>query len=409
MTLHQQTDNRYHRLLSGLGRGMLLLLLSALTLFAHAQEREKMPFYRGLVIEANGFAGKQLKIYPGYPDTRVTSYAEIYAGFKLAGTKPWHQSFRYPQVGVAFVYGMLGNPDVLGHNFSLVPGITFESRDDRKVPVDLRLGTGLAWFSKPYDRLENPENMVIGSHVTNITCISASYRKNINRYFALWAGLSFVHFSNGHYQLPNVGMNTFAVNAGVKWYPYGKPELRRTEESELAVDHRVKANIRLGFGVNEFGSATKPIGGPRYPVYVVNAYASKRVGRVSNLHAGVFLTYYTGFHDFIINQNYYSRGKFIKAGVVSLFIGHEFMFGRFGLVWQSGINVYNPFQREYFRMTYGSGTTAKIKTWWCNKIGTQFYLLKPEREGRFNLWIGAYIKSNLMTADFVESSVGFCF
>lgn len=396
-----------------MGASLKILLLAGSVLLwlpeGLSQEYSEGNLKQGLVFEANGFAGKQIKIYPNYPDNNITAYAELHAGYKCYGTKAWHRAWRYPQIGVSFMYGFLGNKEVLGSSYSLIPDITFESRDDRKVPVDVRLGTGLACFSKPYDRLENPENLVIGSRMANVTYLSVNYRKVLNRYFSLWAGLSMVHFSNGHYQLPNIGLNTFTLNAGIKVYPYGKPVIKHTEGQEPEIDHRLKANIRIGFGVNEFGSATKPIGGPKYPVYIATAYASKRVGQISNLQAGVFLTYYSGFYDYIIDQDFYGKNQRVKSSVVSLFIGNEFLLGRFGLLWQSGINVYNPFQREYFKMNYGSGTTAKMKTWWCNKLGAQFYLLKPERQNRFNVWLGVYIKSNLMTADFVESCVGITF
>lgn len=363
----------------------------------------------GWVFEANGFVGKQIKIYPTYPAYAVSGFAELYAGYQCFGNKSWHTVYNYPQIGVSFMYGYLGNPEVLGNNYSLIPNITFASRDNRKVLVDVRLGTGLSWFDRPYDRLSNPENLIIGSHVTNVTYLTANFRKKITPQFWLWGGASFIHFSNGHYQLPNVGMNHVTLNVGVKVYPYGKPVNRKNALSDPAINKKVLFNVRVGFGVHEFGSATKPLGGPKYPMYVLNAYASKRVGKISNLHAGFFLTYYTGFYDYIVNQNYYSNDRRMKASVLSVFVGHEFMIGRFGLLWQSGINVYNPFQQEYFKMTYGTGNSAKMKTWWCNKIGAQFYLLKPKADQRFNVWLGTYIKSNLMTADFAETALGITF
>jgi hypothetical protein len=370
---------------------------------------QKKTWWKGLVIETEGYAGKQIKIYPDYPKNNVSGYYAINTAFKCYGNKPWHSQWRYPQIGVEFLYGYLGNPDVLGSNFSLVPNITIESRDNRKLIADVKIGTGLAWFNKPYDRLKNPDNLIIGSHITDITHLSVNLRKPLGKYFAITGGFSFIHCSNGHYQLPNVGMNTWAFNVGLKYYPFRKPEIIKDTIAKPKIDRRVMVNIRIGFGVHEFGSATKPMGGPKYPIYMLNIFASKRVGKISNLHAGIFLNYYSGFYDYIVNQDFYSKNRRLNSFVLSVFIGHEFIIGRFGLVWQSGINVFNPFQREYFKMTYGTGTTAKMKAWWCNKIGAQFYLMKPENQKRLNIWIGAYIKSNLMTADFVETAVGIRF
>ena len=362
---------------------------------------------QGWVFEINGLAGKQIKIYPNYPAVGISGFGEVYAGYQCFGTKAWHQSWKFPQIGVSLLYGWLGNEKILGQSIGIVPGITLMSRDDRRVKTDVRLGTGLSWFNRPYDRFQNKENLIIGSHVTNVTFVNVYFRQKISQKFWIYEGLSFIHYSNGHYQLPNVGMNTLTVDVGLKFYPYGKPGLVCKRDTLAVIDHRVKANIRIGFGVNEFGSATKPLGGPKYPVYVMNLYASKRFGKISNLHAGVFITYYSSFYDYIVNNHFYDQGGRMKSMVISPFIGYEMMIGRFGILWQSGLNVYNPFQKEYFKINYGNSTSAQLKRWWCNKVGAQIYLLRTDRIRRCNVWLGAYIKSNLMTADFVETAVGF--
>lgn len=364
---------------------------------------------QSLVLEASGYGGKQIRIYPGYPDQGVTAYGELSAGYKLNGTRYWHHSWRYPQVFCSFLYGYLGNPRVLGCNYSLMPGIILESSDKRKFPVDVKLGTGLSWCSRPYDAIHNPDNIVIGSHLTNVTMVAVRYRKTLTPSLALMCGAGFVHFSNGHYTLPNVGLNTFTVSLGLQLYPYRRPEVVKASGEEPAVDKRVKANIRLGYGMHAFGSATKPLGGPAYPVWVLNAYASKRVSRISNWQAGIFFTYYGSFYNYITDNDFYAEHRRIRASVLSLFVGHEFLLGRCGLIWQSGVNVYNPFQRKYFSMVYGTSVSTKLKTYWCNKVGVQVYLLHPDRPGRFKPFVGAYIKSNLMTADFVETALGFSF
>ncbi len=388
---------------------LILALLAGGAGRLQAQDGQPERTRQSLVVEASGYAGKQIRIYPGYPDQGLSGYGEVSLGYKFRGTRHWQTYFRYPQVFCSFLYGYFGNAQVLGSSYGLMPGILLESRNNRRFPVDVKLGTGLSWCNRPYHAITNPDNIVIGSHLTNVTMVAVRYRKTLNSSLALMCGAAFVHFSNAHYQLPNVGLNTLTLSLGLQLYPYRRPLLKSPEGIAPAIDRRVKVNIRAGFGVHAFGSATKPLGGPKYPVWVVNAYASKRVGKISNWQAGVCFTYYSGFYDYITDNDLYDAGRRVRACVASVFIGHEFMVGRVGLLWQSGVNVYNPFQQKYFAMVYGNNTSTKLKTYWCNRVGAQVYLVHPDRGRRFNAWLGAYIKSNLMTADFVETALGVTF
>jgi hypothetical protein len=384
----------------------LLLLLTAVCSLAQEEKPEAPSKLKGWVFECAGFAGRQIKIYPDYPKNGINGYFEANVGYKTFGTKPWHADWRYPQYGVAFLYGYLGNPAVLGNNYSLLPYLLLESKDSRKITADVRVGVGLAHFDTRYNRISNPDNIIIGSRFTGIANLSVNLRKRLSSHWALYGGVSFIHCSNGHSHLPNVGMNTVALNAGLRYYPAGKPLPQTTKSNPAAKDRPVMMNLRFGYGTHEFGSATKPLGGPHYPVYALSVFASKRFGKISNGHAGIFVNYYTGFYDYIRNQNFYDTGQRGKSITASIFVGHEFLIGRFGLVWQSGVNIYNPFQRDYYKLLLGSGTSAMLKTYWCNKIGGQVYLFRPSEVRRFNMWFGIYIKTNLMTADFAESAVG---
>ena len=386
-----------------------LVLVFVIDVKSQAGTVHNDPWWKGLVIETDGLLGKQVRNFHNYPQNGSSEYFNLNIAVKCFGTRYWHSYWRYPQVGIAFLYGYLGNPDVLGSNFSLLPNLTLESRDHRRIITDVTIGGGLSWFNKPFDRVKNPDNLIIGTHITDIVFLSWNLRKSLGRYFALTGGLSFIHCSDGHYQLPNLGMNTFAFNVGLKYYPYGKPTAFKDSTLRTVIDKRLMWNVRLGYGVHEFGTATQTTGSPKYPVYILNVYASKRVGKISNLHAGIFLSYDAASYDYIYTHGYYKKKQRMNSCVLTVFLGHEFILGRFGLIAQSGINVFNPFRREYLKMTYGIGIQTKIKTWWSNKMGVQFYLLKPENNKRFNIWIGTYIKANFFTADYIESSVGIRF
>ena len=154
---------------------------------------------------------------------------------------------------------------------------------------------------------------------------------------------------------------------------------------------------------------TETEGKPKYPVYLTTLYLSKRYSYKGNVHLGIFVNYYTGFHDYIINKRLFeNENAQLKSIVGSIFLGHEYIIGRFGVVAQCGFNIYNPFVKEYYKLVNNNGFDAKLKVYNSNKLGFQYYILKNDIKNN-NLFIGIYIKSNSGQADVVEYSLGFTF
>lgn len=353
--------------------------------------------------------GQIIKNYPHLPGSNGFMSSEIYVGYVSNGSKTWHSHYHFPQVGLSILYNDFGNNDVLGQNISFLPNITFRQGNIAGFYSEIRIGFGLAVFNKHYDYILNPDNLYIGSTVTNISFASFNAIKFISKKVAIKAGVTAFHFSNGHYQLPNVGMNIPAVVLGIKFLPYGMPQKFVNNRIENN-DKKIHFNARLGVGWHEFGSATVPTGGTRYPVYLTTFYVSKRVTPVNSLQLGFFINYYTSFYDFISTQELFKTDKHMKSFVVSMFFGHEFIAGHFGFVAEAGINLYNPFLKKYIRLyTENPDLSNILKTFSSNKLGIQYYPLVPEKSSKHKLYIGAYIKANLGQADVVECGIGYTF
>ncbi|MBI5217657.1 MAG: acyloxyacyl hydrolase [Bacteroidia bacterium] len=350
-----------------------------------------------------------MKNYPHLPNSDKVLFSEINIAYQTNGNKPWHSHYHYPQVGVSLFYNDLGNKEAFGQNFCVLPNFTFRHGNTAKFFGEIRLGFGLAFFNKKYNIVENPSNLYVGSAITNVSFASYDIARFISSRVALKAGLSVFHFSNGHYQLPNIGMNIPGFNIGVKYYPYKMPEKFLDKRIE-GYDDKIRFTARFGFGWHEFGYSTFPTGGPKYPVYMGTFYVSKRFTAVNNVKLGLFVNYYTSFYDFIVSQEIFKEYQHLKSSVVSVFLGHEFIIGKFGLVAEAGINVFNPFRRKFTRLYSDSvDFTTFLKTLSGNKLGVQYYPFSPEKSTKHKLYIGAYIKANLGQADFVEYGIGYTF
>lgn len=367
------------------------------------------------IVEYSGHSGRQLKTYTTLPESRFTLMNELRLAIQTDGSKVWHEQYGYPQVGVSILVGLLGNPDVFGQNISIVPNITFNTRKINNWCFQPTFGMGVSYFFKPNDPINNPDNLMIGSHITNISYANLFLRRKLTSQLYLKTGISYFHFSNGHYKLPNIGMNIPSVTLGLIYHSYSqypsingiKPQDKPWDQNS---DRSIKLNFRLGIGVQEFGTATGPIGEEKYPVYIISVYLSKRYGKVSNVHMGLNATFYQRFYDYFKENNLYESMEFEKSSVLTFILAHEFLAGHIGFVSQGGINFYSPQHNLYFRLSDRWMTlNSFLKSYVSTKIGVQYYFYDTQKRISNNLSLGLYLKANFGQADFIETSINYTF
>ena len=121
----------------------------------------------------------------------------------------------YQGVGVAChgYNSMLGNP-VSVFIFQGATAATLAPRLTLNYEWNLGLTSG--WHA--YDKEKNPNNYVVGSPVTAYLNAEAYLNWQLSRQVDLYAGVSLSHFSNGNTRLPNSGLNTVGLKAGVSYY-----------------------------------------------------------------------------------------------------------------------------------------------------------------------------------------------
>jgi hypothetical protein len=389
------------------GKISVLVILLFCSAMIYAEQRDSIPrkiWYAETLVSY----GNAIKNFPSFPASSQCIFLEMGAGVAGNGYRHWHKQFGYPLSGFSLVYADFGNAAVLGKSIALMPDVRFFFTRGRFVPW-LRLGTGVAYFNRAYDPLKNPENLVLGSSFSNISCASLGADLHISQNFSIITGASLYHYSNGHSVLPNIGMNVISASAGLRYYPNIREKKIRQASDSSNISKKWMFSLRLGYGRHEFGTATKPLGGPSYPVYALTAWAGKRLGRVSVLQAGVFINWYGSFSEYIQMKDFYAGNITAKAAVAGVFIGHEFLFGRLGFVQQAGVNLYKPFPDDYAKLTGSHDLKDKLKRVSSNKLGFHYYLLRNNEIKRFNIFTGIFIKSNLGSADFLEASIGIRF
>lgn len=317
----------------------------------------------------------------------ITGHPE---GFSIAwnkktyGNKEWEQLYNYPDYGVSFTYQDLKNT-FLGENYGLYAHYNFYFL---KRNLILRIGTGLAYATNPYDKENNFRNIAFGSKVLSSTLFMVNYKKErIFNQFGLQAGLTLIHYSNASVKSPNTSVNTIGFNLGVNYqFNDDEPEYVQPSKKEKFTQP-VKFNFMLRAGINE--NDVNDSG--QYSFYIFSAFADKRIGKRSALQLGTevfysnFLKEYIKYksiaypEDGIIGDEDYKR--------VGLFAGHELFINKFSIVTQLGYYIYYPV--EFEGKTY-------------IRVGLKYYLSDK-------LYTAVTLKSHAANAEAVELGIGFRF
>ncbi len=354
-----------------------------------------LDYLHGSVIKANDI-----------PDKNGSNYIQLSfttnTGTQSGSFFNW---YRKPQVGFTGLVGFLGQKDILGNVYAFYPTWNYSLFNEKSIGLNIKLGTGFAWFSKPYDKFDNTQNTLIGSHLTNATEIGLDVWFKFLPQWKIEAGSSFLHFSNGHMAIPNIGLNDITAKIGVIYSP-GTLQGTTTKTKHLpSVDTSWKKSIAISLGRHELAYSTYPTDGPSYNIYKIYAGVSKTLTNINEIQFGISAAYYESFHTFIHLTDYYNHFQYLASTVWSLHVAHEFLINRFGFVTDLGIKVIDPFYRSYFLEKDGS---LWYKAVFAPRIGFKFYPVWNSFASQ-RLAMGLFVQTNCGQADFVEYSLSYTF
>lgn len=363
-------------------------------------------------IDANLHSGIVINNYiywDSFPSRTPSALLELKFGKQSIGEKEWQQYYGFPQVGFSLIGGYLGNNSELGYTIGIIPNVTLNTLKTDKWSMKWTLGLGFSYFNKPYTKPDNPTNILIGSHFTNMSIAQLSFRRIINDRTDFNFGISAIHASNGHYQLPNVGLNMITAHAGLKHYFTQRPNKFYVDDKYPAKPKDISFGVRFGMGMHEFGNELGPVNGKKYPITDVSVDVRRPAGRLGKAIAGIGYKYYSSFYEKIKEDSTFNSNLKLKSSAITMFLAYEFEMGRMSLLAQGGINVYNPFWKRFTELIdEGWSFLKQLEGIISTRLGLQYYLLDPAKYNK-NMYIGMYIKANMGGADFVSLGTGFVF
>jgi len=110
-------------------------------------------------------------------DTDTPTYGvDLSVYWPTQGTKPWQEKQHFPRFFLSGGYLDLGDPDILGEAWTLFGGLELNLFRKPKSALHFGYAIGYAYLNRPFDRVSNPTNTAIGSHLNN--CLGYQYGYN---------------------------------------------------------------------------------------------------------------------------------------------------------------------------------------------------------------------------------------
>ena len=219
------------------------------------------------------------------------------------GRKNWEKLHNYPIIGVSFFFSTLANHPAIGQSAAVYPFITFPIIRNEKDLLGFKLGLGISYLTKTFERLENYQNIAIGSHVNVAVNLMGEYRRQLNKMTFISAGLSLIHFSNGSTVAPNYGLNIPMVSLALS-KRISKPNDKIVMRKPQIPTFSYKDNSIYIFNI--MGAyASKNMGdvfGERYDVYLSSVSALKYFNKISALGLTFDFSYDGSHRDMLIRN-----------------------------------------------------------------------------------------------------------
>ena len=311
-------------------------------------------------------------------------------GWQSSNTESWAGYYKYPTYGIGLYSGFLGNAEVFGNPSAVYSFIDFPiGNPNRRNKFSIEPSLGITYNLQEYNAEENPINDAFGARAAVYFGLDFGFEYRFTRELDLTYGFDFVHFSNGSSYQPNLGLNLFGINLGVKYNynaaqrlvdndPYTKNLLQaRFKSPEKTKMTRINENsisIMLAAG----GKQTSQDGGTdrQFGVFSGVLDYEHRFNEIHGINGGL---------DFFYDNTFQEFEKAADRTAIGIHAGYDFNF------WKMVIK-------------------AQVGTYITDDLGKGAYFMRPAI--RYNINKTLFAQFGLKTldggaADYLEFAFGF--
>jgi hypothetical protein len=334
--------------------------------------------------------GQSVANHPRFPKINtVAHYFELSWQTSPGINRYWSLLNKNTVFQISSAVQTFGNDQTLGFAFSIIPSLSFQLFNLKKLNFNLNLGAGIGYLNKKFDSYYNPQNIAIGTHLNASVFAKFNVKYNLPR-ISPYLSLSVIHYSNGNAMSPNLGINIPFIEAGLSFnYIQNTPDdsLKQKKLSQLPdFKRRWSPFIQLGLGMSASVS-----GGPFFPVPVISAGVNWHYRRGRKAWGGLEYSFNSAVYQFYqhIGTNEFERKDFDRY---AFWLGHEWFFGHFSLFTHGGLYLNKHVEQ---------------KSLFSTQIGINFYPKLPYKYFKNQFWIGIHVRAYTGLAEFVMLQIGY--
>jgi hypothetical protein len=267
----------------------------------------------------------------------IKSYNPYAIQFDLYRLKDNQENYNtcncYPQSGLSITLFDYGNTKIVGQGLHATFYLEPQFKVSERNYFILRASAGLAFMNRPYDSIENPNNLAYSLPVSGFVSLGPGWRYYVSKRYSLFVLFPFNHVSNGGIKDPNLGLNFPSVQLGLSKQNF---DLSRNLKKE-----NTAALIRKStFAISPFFSSRTVKNGEktRYLIYGLEGSHSYRFKTLLSINSAIEF-----YKDDALRERYKREQGIVKdryrAGIMS---GLQVHLGRFELYHRLGVYVYDP-------------------------------------------------------------------
>ena len=191
---------------------------------------------------------------------KATEFFSIEYGWQMLGGKEWHQTCKYPRMGIGVDFLRVVNRNELGNPLSVYgfyDGIYFGSK---RIQLTNRLAAGFTYSPHIYDPHDSFPNTVFSTKVNAFTELGMGVAVRLNKRLYIEPGFRLNHISNGNIREPQRGINVVSYQVALRsslGYPSYAPV--KISLSECQHRHEVLAFFGMGSRQVDFNQDTSKV------------------------------------------------------------------------------------------------------------------------------------------------------
>lgn len=258
---------------------------------------------------------------------------EVFAERSVRGDRSWHHRYLMPRYGLGVLYTGMGNAERIGSCVRVIPYLYLPFVRHERSAFGMRVGWGIGYVDKPFDRRYNHRQIAIGSRINTAIQLMPQYRMHRGPWTFL-GGIGIDHWSNGSFRLPNLGLNYLSAHLGAS-YRIGASPIPAQAIDTTTTSTRTEWSVVGAFGVNE---SVRPLTG-QHTVFSLVAQRQWTVTPRSAFAAGMDLFNKGTLRELAPELAERPRTACTQLGVHG---GYALLLGRGEVFLQMGAYVFSP-------------------------------------------------------------------